>query len=440
MKPSLDTGRATTFRSILALILAILASTSMWFYVNHILVAHQIQDSLVSHTPRGNLSDLYPRWLGARELLLRGRNPYSPEISAEIQTGYYGRPLDPARADDPKDVQAFAYPVYVVFLLAPLVRLPFHAVQFVFYWMLVLLSAVSVLLWLRALSWRPSCVAICSSMVLFLGSIPAVQGIKLQQLTLVVAPLLAASAAAIVGGQLALGGILLALATIKPQLAWPLVLWFLVWTAGDWRARRNLVIAFTAAMVLLLVGSEIFLPGWIRMFLHAIRQYRMYTSSQSVLDVSAGPFLGPALSALAVFACARRLWTLRSCPSGSAAFGYALALVMALAVLVVPMIGPYNQVLLLPVVLEMLRGFAANAARSRAFRFAATACAAASALPWIASLGLVAVYFLFSPALAMAAWKLPFASTITLPILIFALAIFRKPPTLLADPQAGSVV
>ena len=96
----------------------------MWFYVRRVLVPYQRADAAIHGRPRGNLSDLYPRWLGARELLLRHRDPYSPEITREIQAGYYGRPLDPARAGDPKDEEGFAYPVYVVFLLAPAIKLP----------------------------------------------------------------------------------------------------------------------------------------------------------------------------------------------------------------------------------------------------------------------------------------------------------------------------
>jgi hypothetical protein len=103
----------------LALVLAVVASASTWFYMDGILRTQQIADAAAHGTPRGNLSDLYPRWLGARELLLRGRNPYSPEMTREIQRGYYGRPLDPRLPGDPKDQQGFAYPVYVVFLLAP---------------------------------------------------------------------------------------------------------------------------------------------------------------------------------------------------------------------------------------------------------------------------------------------------------------------------------
>src|ERR1035437_3484234 len=141
---------------LVGLALAGVASASTWFYMDRILRAQQIADAAAHSRPRGNLSDLYPRWLGARELLRRGRNPYSAEITREIQQGYYGRPLDPARPDDPKDQQGFAYPPYVVFLLAPAVDLPFELVQKGFRWLLVVLAAATVLLWLRVLRWKTS--------------------------------------------------------------------------------------------------------------------------------------------------------------------------------------------------------------------------------------------------------------------------------------------
>ena len=67
----------------------------------------------------GNLSDLYPRWLGTKELLLRGRDPYSAEITADIQKGFYGRLLNPADPDDITDEERLAYPLFIIFLLAP---------------------------------------------------------------------------------------------------------------------------------------------------------------------------------------------------------------------------------------------------------------------------------------------------------------------------------
>src|SRR5437899_7171930 len=79
----------------LALVLSLLSAVSTWFYVQRILVPHQLAEAAAHGRPRGNLSDLYPRWLGARELLLHHRDPYSAEITREVQIGSYRPPLHP---------------------------------------------------------------------------------------------------------------------------------------------------------------------------------------------------------------------------------------------------------------------------------------------------------------------------------------------------------
>src|SRR6266853_3738351 len=141
---SVETSNTLRKRAELGMLtVAILAAASMWFYVDRILIGHQIANAAAQQRPRGNLSDLYPRWLGARELLLHHRNPYGDDITREIQQGYYGRALDPDRPNDPKDQQGFAYPVYVVFLLAPLIALPFPLLQAAFYWFLAALTTAS---------------------------------------------------------------------------------------------------------------------------------------------------------------------------------------------------------------------------------------------------------------------------------------------------------
>ena len=113
---------------------ALVLALTMWYYVAGVLVPYQQTEAAGSDRPRGNLSDLYPRWLGSRELLLHGRDPYSATVTHEIQVGYYGRAIDPARPNDPKDQQGFAYPVYVAFLLAPTLGLDFSVVQDGFTW------------------------------------------------------------------------------------------------------------------------------------------------------------------------------------------------------------------------------------------------------------------------------------------------------------------
>ena len=163
-------------------VVAGLFAAAMWFWVQDVAIAHQQADAAAMGIPRGNLSDLYPRWLGARELLLHGRDPYADAVTREIQTGYYGRPIDPTRPHDPKDQQGFAYPLYVVFVLAPTVRFPFALVQRGFLWVLIGLTAVSVLFWLHVLRWRISTSAKILWIVLLMGSFPAIQGFKLQRI------------------------------------------------------------------------------------------------------------------------------------------------------------------------------------------------------------------------------------------------------------------
>jgi Glycosyltransferase family 87 len=405
----------------LLFLVAALAAASMWFYVDRILVGHQLADAAAHDRPRGNLSDLYPRWLGTRELLLHHHNPYDDDITLEIQKGYYGRALDPTRPNDPRDQQGFAYPVYVVFLLAPLIGFPFHPVQIVFYWTLLGLTAVSVWLWLQALQWRLRVLSTAICIVLTLGTFAAVQGVKLQQLSLLVAALLAGAVACVAGGFLFCGGALLALGTIKPQLAWPLVAWLVLWALCDWRRRLRFLAGFGFAMVLLLSGAEAILPSWWWMFLKALGQYHRYTQNQSVLLIP-WAFSGIFIAA-AVLASAFLLWKLRSVAANATEFGRATGLVMALTVLVVPMYAPYNQVLLVPAVLALVRDRTLLISRSRALRFCYVAGAFALIWQWVASLGLSAVYLVASPAWALDGWKWPFFATFALPVLVFALIL-----------------
>jgi hypothetical protein len=427
--PSLDESRSRsgfsshTLRKIsqLGLLIALLCAGSMWFYVQRVLIPYEKADAATHERPRGNLSDLYPRWLGARELLLHHRNPYSNDITGEIQKGYYGRVLDPARPNDPRDEQGFAYPLYVVLLLAPLIGFPFHAVHIFFYWLLAGLTAASVLLWLGVIQWRLPPLATAAAVIFALGSFPAVQGIKLQQLSLLVAALLAGSAACVASGFLFCGGVLLGLAMIKPQLAWPLVAWFVVWAVSDWRVRRKLVVGFGMVMVLLLGGAEIILPGWWRMFADAVGKYHRYTQNQSVLDeLVPWGYSGKVLAAVAVLACAFFLWKQRDEPANTADFGIATALVMALTVMVVPMYAPYNQVLVLPAILALARDRRFFLSRPRGVRFLYFVAVLALTWQWIASLSLSAAYFA-SPTWALARWWWPFVATFAFPVLTFLL-------------------
>src|SRR5207249_6885919 len=63
-------------RGWLLLSAAFILMAGMHLYFNNVVIPAQESDALAHDKPRGNNSDLYPRWLGARELLLHNRDPY----------------------------------------------------------------------------------------------------------------------------------------------------------------------------------------------------------------------------------------------------------------------------------------------------------------------------------------------------------------------------
>ena len=404
-----------------------LSAASMWFYVQWVLVPYQKADAAAHGRPRGNLSDLYPRWLGTRELLLHHRDPYSSEVTREIQSGYYGRPLDPRRMDDPrfnepKDQQGFAYPLHVIFLLAPTIGLPFPVVQAGFRWLLVILTLASVLLWLRVLRWRPSAATTAIIILLTLGSYAVVQGIKLQQLTLVVSALLAGCGAALVAGHFSLAGFLLALATIKPQLALPLAGWLTLWAASDWRRRQSFIWSFALSMAIFLGASEYILPGWMREFRDAVAAYRQYTGGAgSLLDVLTTPWLGKILAAVAVLAVVVMGWKVRRASHDSAAFSSILALVLAVTLVIVPSFAPYNQVLLLPAVFLITISWKDLWSRGSLTRVACGLGLLVVGWPWLASCGLMLASRFVSPSSLQKAWTVPLYTSLGIPLVVLGL-------------------
>ena len=414
---------------------AFLCASAMWFYVNNILVPYQRADATAHQRPRGNLSDLYPRWHGSRELLLHHRNPYTPEVTREIQVGYYGRELDPSRAADPRDQQGFAYPVYVAFLLAPTLAMPFGWVAIAFKCGLVLVTVASLLLWLRVLRWRLESAEVLLYLLLVLGSFPVVQGFKLQQLSLLVAGMIAAACAQLVSGRHFTSGVLLALATIKPQLVLPIVLVLLLWTTGNWRQRRRFFWGFAATIIVLLAASQAVLPGWMRDFLAASKDYRRYTGGMSMLQVLLSPhdseecmsqtmnpvvhFEMPAQDRKRMAQFYTRAFGWQTQMMGPEMGDYVV--VTTVTVVVIPMFAPYNDVLVLPAALLIAKEWRMLWAHGTASRAGLVLAAATLAWPWLACLGLAIASLMFSRATAQAGWWLPLYTSARVPLPLVAL-------------------
>ena len=427
------------FRSWLLLLLAILCAGGMWIYIDRVMIPHQLSDAAARGLPRGNLSDLYPHWIGARELLLHGRDPYSPEITREIQQGYYGRPLDPARPGDPRDQQGFAYPVYVAFYLAPTIHLPFGIVRKGFFWILLGVTLATIPLWLRVLRWSVPFWPQVSLMVLTIGSLTVVQGLKLQQMTLLVVAMLAVAMALLASYYPVAAGIVLALATIKPQLVWLLLLWLLIWTLADWRRRYRFAASFLLTMAILCAASEWYLPHWIPRSLQAMRRYLSYTDAASILDKLVPAPWGWMSTVLAVAATVHIGWKNRRLAEDTPAFVATVCLVLAVTVIIIPSYALYNQVMLLPALLLLVRDRKLMWNRNRLSRVLLILVAILLLWPWLASIVLAGLSFVLSRELVERAWRVPGWTVLTLPLGVAALMLVHYyQRTFPALPRPGS--
>ena len=419
-------NHSTFVRAHIWLVLAaVLSAVGGWLYVQRVLIAHQVVYAAVHGTPRGNLSDLYPRWIGAQELLLHGRDPYSPDVTRKIQAGYYGRPLDPSRPGDPKDQQAFAYPAYIVFYLAPTVHLGFGVVQRAFFWILVGVTLASIPLWLRVLSWPVAPSVQAAMMALTLGSVPVLQGLKLQQLTLLVAAMCALAMALLVAGRPIAAGILLALATIKPQLVLPLLLWLGIWSLGDLKRRYRWAASFLIVTAVLCAAAECLLPHWIGRFWHAAGEYRQYTQAVPILEAVLPSPWGRLLEVLFAATTALVCWNRRKQPENTGAFQSSTCLVMALTVLAVPTFSLYNQVLLLPAILLLARDRRTIWEQNFVSRAILLIVAALLAWPWLSSAALAGLSFVLPQEAVERAWAIPAWTVPQIPVGVAALMLLH---------------
>jgi hypothetical protein len=328
---------------------ALLMAGAMHTFFRYVVVPSQVAQASVKNEPRGNLSDLYPQWLAARELLLRGRDPYASDVTAEIQQGYWGRQINKNNPNDPKDEARFAYPLFVVFLLAPIITLPFQTAQIVYLWIVSLLSIASVWFWLHALGHRRSWAVRILSATLLLGSYPFVMGFYVQNLSLLVAALIGGVAAAVASGHLWLAGLLLAITTIKPQWSVALAAWLLLWAVSKWSERKALFISFSGTMLLLWAGSQFLLPGWIDKWLKGTSEYLRYAPRPPAhIEFLLGKYLGSVITIALVLFVAALCWRIRFDSADTDRFKLLLAAIPLVNLVTSPVWHSYDGLFLLP--------------------------------------------------------------------------------------------
>jgi len=273
-------------------------------------------------------------WEGSRMILHRV-NPYSASAIEHIQSAYYGRPVTPREARLGVNPMWFAYPPQTAFTCVWLALLPWKVASLLTFLASAVLIVSGARSWLRA-------VGKCDLLILacVMASWPALWGIRLENLSMIVIPTIFIAATLYLRGRLIPAALLMAAVTMKPQLCWLLIVWMLAdsLTRRKWRFAAS----FVGSVVILAALSEIWLPGCFSAWLGALSEYRASTH------------VAIAMLPVALAACALAIPALYQLRCDGAT---SIALVLAANVTLCPS-DPwvvYNYLLLLPSCLLILR-------------------------------------------------------------------------------------
>ena len=261
-------------------------------------------------------NDFYPRWAGGCALFWHGASPYDEATTRRIQEGIYGRPALPT-----EDQVAYAYPLHTLWLTWPACfSRDFAVVQAAWMTLLIHATLAGTALARRAAGWRATKAVWLTTLVWSVFVYPNMRAILLGQLSLLVFVVLMASLVLIKLGRPGWAGAALALATVKPQMAFLGVGWLLWWA---WHAgRRRLLASFGLTLAGLVAGVTLLDPAWPAGFLTQLQRYPSYTELGSGIWIMTTYYLGSppafewALTLAALAGLAIAWWRLRAATYG----------------------------------------------------------------------------------------------------------------------------
>ena len=134
-----------------------------------------------------------------------------------------------------------------------------------------------------------------------------------------------------------------------------LLLWFLLWAVGEWRARWQLLLGFGVTFTLLIGAGELLLPGWLGDFFAGMAAYRKYFPTTSLPRLLLGDRLGIAVSFVIVIWPVTLGWKNRKTGGDSRQFATVFAVFLMGTVLAFPLFTPFNQALLILPALLVVR-------------------------------------------------------------------------------------
>lgn len=254
-------------------------------------------------------SDFLPRWVGTRQFLMKAQSPYSDATTQEIQQRFYNRP-----ALSNEDQQLFVYPFYSIFIFGPYALISdYNTARAV--WMTTLEASI-ILMAAAAISlsrWRLSHFMLIVLLIFAVLWYFGIRALINANASILIGLLIVVAFLAIRAGQDSWAGLLLALATIKPQVVILLVLFVLLWSISE---RRWLLFwSFLGNLALMVAITSLFIPDWTLQNIRQVAAYPGYTlpGTPGAIFIQWLPGVGKQLGwALTIFLTTTLLWEWRA--------------------------------------------------------------------------------------------------------------------------------
>jgi hypothetical protein len=291
-------------------------------------------------------NDFYPRWKGAQMYWLEGHDPYSQATTEAIQRDMYGRLALPD-----EDQVLFVYPFYTIFLLLPLVSLPYSWVQAI--WLTLVTASLlgGVMLTLSYLDWRPPLWLLALTLIWTVTYYSSARTIILGQFAGPVFLGLIGCLWALKKERDGWAGLLLVLATLKPQMSYLFIPALLLWALGQ--RRWYFIGSFAGSLSVFILLSFLLSPRWPIGFAEQVLYYPDYTEIGAPVWIITHyyfPALGrPVEWLLSLLLIGYMLYLWRQLPYvavDSTPFLYTLSITMLVTNMVVTRTGTTNYVML----------------------------------------------------------------------------------------------
>ena len=257
-------------------------SSMQWLVLALLLVVLVAAESMALHLvftskyPGGN--DFFVRWLGGREYLLHGTNPFDRSVAEQAQKAMFGRLTRP----EDKDQAYFAYPLYTLYFFWPLSLLPYPWARAIWMSLLQLMLMGITLLSIRLAGWRPPRWLFWFSLLWGILFYHGARAIILGQFSILVGLALLLALWFINNRRDGWAGVFLALTTIKPQMVFMVLVFLLLWAL--FRRRWRLIISFVVTGVVLVASSMLLVPTWPLDFINNAIAYSDYVAFGTPLE------------------------------------------------------------------------------------------------------------------------------------------------------------